>query len=110
MTIIAKTKTPKINQVDSAPCRPNSRVFTRADGSSATIPANIMSEIPLPIPRAVTCSPIHIKNTTPPTSVITADILKYNPGSMTILPAPSRPMEIPQACSAARNTVPYLVY
>ena len=76
MTAIAKIITPNINHVDNAPCLPNSRVFTNAEGNSATIPANIINDIQFPIPLAVTCSPIHMRKTTPPTNVITADIRK----------------------------------
>ena len=42
-----------------------------ACGSWATMPAKMISEMPLPTPRAVICSPSHIKNTVPPVSVIT---------------------------------------
>jgi hypothetical protein len=30
------------------------------DGKPATMPAKMISEMPLPMPRAVICSPIHI--------------------------------------------------
>ncbi len=60
-----------MKKVESAPVRPSSRVPARARGSSATMPAKMISEIPLPTPRAVICSPSHIRKTVPPTSVIT---------------------------------------
>ena len=66
-----------------------------AAGSSATIPDMIMSEIPLPMPRAVICSPSHIRNMVPPVSVMTVAMRKKKPGSLTTLPAPSSPIEMP---------------
>ena len=42
-----------------------------ACGRSATMPAKMISEMPLPMPRAVICSPSHIRNMVPPVSVIT---------------------------------------
>ena len=40
-------------------------------GSRATIPAMMISEMPLPIPRSVICSPIHITNIVPAVTVST---------------------------------------
>ena len=42
----------------------------RAAGS-ATMPEKMISEMPLPMPRLVICSPSHIRNIVPPVSVIT---------------------------------------
>ena len=70
------TITSRMSPVDSAPWRPSSRVPAIADGSSATMPARMMSEMPLPIPRAVICSPSHIRNKVPPVSVIVVEIRK----------------------------------
>ena len=53
-----------------------------ACGSCATMPAKMISEMPLPTPRAVICSPSHIRNMVPPTRVITVVIRKNSPGSM----------------------------
>ena len=39
-----------IINVDIAPVLPNSKVVTKALGISATIPENIINEIPFPIP------------------------------------------------------------
>ena len=107
-TAIASRKT--INTVDSAPVRPNSRVLARAVGRLATMPEKMISEIPLPTPRAVICSPNHIRNRVPPTRVITVVKRKNKPPPMTAGPAlelmPSRPTAMPYACSAVMNTVP----
>ena len=84
-----------ISVVDSAPCRPSSSVPTTAWGNCATMPAKMMSEMPLPTPRAVICSPSHIKNTVPPTSVMAVVTRNIKPGSSTMLPAPSRPTAMP---------------
>ena len=59
----------------------------KAAGISATIPTKIMRDIPFPMPRAVICSPSHIKNMVPPTSVIMHEALKYHPGSVARSPA-----------------------
>ena len=59
------------------------------------MPAKMMSEMPLPTPRAVICSPSHIRKMVPPTSVITVVMRKNQPGSSTTLPAPSSPTAMP---------------
>ena len=66
-----------------------------ADGSCATMPDMMMSEVPLPMPRWVICSPSHIRNMVPPVSVITVEMRKNKPGSLTTLPAPSSPTAMP---------------
>ena len=76
----------KINNiinVETAPVLPNSIVVTRALGISATIPAKIINDIPLPIPRCVICSPNHIRKIVPATIVVTVDTLKKIPGLIT---------------------------
>ncbi len=45
---ITKTNIPTIINADNAPVLPSSKVEARALGISATIPENIISEIPLP--------------------------------------------------------------
>ena len=50
------------------------------------MPTKMMSEMPLPMPRAVICSPNHIRNMVPPTSVMTQDAMKNAPGSVTSPP------------------------
>ena len=59
-------------------------------GRLATMPAKMMSEMPLPMPREVICSPSHIRNTVPPVSVMTVDRRKNMPGSTT---RPALPLE-----------------
>ena len=67
-----------------------------ADGNCATMPDMMISEVPLPMPRWVICSPSHIKKIVPPVSVITVEMRKNKPGSLTTrVPAPSRPIAIP---------------
>ena len=60
----------------------------------AMMPMKMISEMPLPMPRAVICSPSHIRNMVPPTKVITAEARKKAPGS-TASPCPSSPTEMP---------------
>ena len=48
-----------------------------AAGRPATMPAKMIREIPLPMPRSVICSPSHIRNMVPVTSDTAA--VKTNP-------------------------------
>ena len=98
-----------IKIAEIAPVLPSSSVPANALGNSATIPVKIINEIPLPIPLEVTCSPNHIKNITPPSSVKTVVTRKNTPGSVTA-PALSKPTENPYPWTIARTTVKYLVY
>ena len=59
------------------------------------MPAKMISEMPLPMPRAVICSPSHIRNIVPPVSVMTVDMRKNQPGSMTMPWPLSRPTAMP---------------
>ena len=95
--------------VEIAPVLPNSKVVTNARGISATIPENIIKEIPFPIPLWVICSPNHIKKTVPATIVVTVEILKKIPGLITKPEDASKPTERPYPWIVASNTVPYLV-
>ena len=69
-----------MNTGDSAPVRPSSSSRASACGSSATMPAKMISEMPLPMPRAVICSPSHIRNIVPPTRVTTQDEAEEHAG------------------------------
>ena len=106
---ITKTKIPTIINADKAPVRPSSKVDAKALGISATIPENIINEIPFPTPRSVTCSPSHIKKVVPATNEIVVITLNCIPGSVTRLPAFSKPTETPYPWRHAIRTVPYLV-
>ena len=90
-----KTNIAKIINVETAPVLPNSKVVTNALGISATIPAKIINEIPLPIPLCVICSPSHIKKIVPATIVVTVEILKNKPGFITKLAEDSNPTDSP---------------
>ena len=83
----------------SAPVRPSSSNEASACGTFATMPEKMMRLVPLPIPRAVICSPSHIRNIVPPTSETTQEMRKNAPGSITAAPKlpriPSSPMAIP---------------
>ena len=106
---ITKMNIPTIIKADKAPVLPSSKVDARARGISATIPENIINEIPFPTPLNVICSPNHIKNVVPATNDIVVIILKEYPGSITKFPAFSKPMATPYPCKQAIKTVPYLV-
>ena len=84
-----------LSKVEIAPVLPNSKVVTNALGISATIPENIIKEIPLPIPLCVICSPNHIKKIVPATIVVTVEILKKTPGLITKLAELSNPTANP---------------
>ena len=77
-----------------APVRACSNTWIIMTGMRATIPAMMMSEMPLPTPRAVICSPSHIRKMVPPVSVITVEMRKAMPGVMTTVPHCSRPIAI----------------
>jgi len=79
----SKVKIKIIINVEMAPVLPNSNVVTNALGISATIPENIINDIPLPIPLCVICSPNHIRKIVPATIVVTVEILKKAPGLIT---------------------------
>jgi hypothetical protein len=65
------------------------------------MPAKMISDIPLPIPRSVICSPSHIMKAVPAVSVMTVIMRKPQPGAIT-MEAPvgpamfSRPTAIPK--------------
>ena len=77
------TRKKMMKKVESAPVRPSSRVDASACGRLATMPDMMISEMPLPMPRAVICSPSHIRKTVPPTRVTTVTRRKNSPGSST---------------------------
>ena len=71
-----------------SPAFTSSIELTIADGPRATIPAKMISEMPLPTPRSVICSPSHIRNAVPEVRVIIVISLNWTPGSRTIISPP----------------------
>ncbi len=57
-----------------------SNVVSTADGSRSTMPAKMSSDMPLPMPRSVICSPSHMMNIVPVISVTTQMKRKPQPG------------------------------
>ena len=55
---------------DVARPAPSENMRTTASGMSATMPAKMMSEMPLPMPRSVICSPSHMMKAVPVVSEI----------------------------------------
>ena len=55
-----------------AGARADSKAWPISCGNRATMPPKMISEMPLPTPRLVICSPIHIRRMVPPVSVIIA--------------------------------------
>ena len=84
------------------------KLLAIAAGILATIPAKMISEIPLPTPRSVICSPSHIIKAVPAVRVMTVINRKSHPPSNTtgelagerIL---SRPMAIKEALDNAQD-------
>ena len=71
-------------------------------GSAATIPAKMMSEMPLPTPFAVICSPSHMRNTVPAVRVM-AMMRMFTGFGLRI--AVLRPIDMPIAWKNASTTV-----
>ncbi len=59
---------------------------TTASGKPATMPAKMMSEMPLPMPRSVICSPSHMMKQVPVVSEITVISSNVIPGLATTVP------------------------
>ncbi len=100
ITTNAITRKPTMTKAGSAPVLPSSRVWANAAGMPATMPAKMIREMPLPMPRWVICSPSHIRNIVPPTRVTVVTPRKNRPGSITgEMPPPvamfSRPVAMP---------------
>ncbi len=66
-----------------SPLRTSWAVPATAAGTPATMPARMIIEMPLPTPRSVICSPSHIRNIVPVTSVMQAVIRNDGPGFTT---------------------------
>ena len=75
-----------------------------AFGISAIMPAKMISEIPLPMPRAVICSPIHISSIVPPVSVTTPVRMK-NQDEMPSMRTAARPPAIAKDWTSANPSV-----
>ena len=58
-------------------------VLTLAAGNLQTIPAKIINDIPLPMPRSVICSPSHMIKAVPAVRVITVINRNAHPGIKT---------------------------
>ncbi len=67
----------------SSPVFTSLKISQNAPGNPTIMDAMIIKDIPLPIPRSVICSPIHITNSEPAVSVRTVIILNAHPGSCT---------------------------
>ena len=86
MVATAMTMNSRMKNGDNAPVRPSSSIEANAVGRLATMPDMMIRLVPLPMPRAVICSPIHIRNMVPPTRVIMQEKRKNQPGSITAAP------------------------
>ena len=82
--------------------------FEIADGIRITMPAKMISEIPLPMPRSVICSPSHMMNAVPVVSVSAHRIRKLQPGFVTA-PAPNWPFSSASASRPPWNSASPIV-
>ena len=69
------------------------------------MPAKMSSEMPLPRPRSVICSPSHIRNIVPVTSVTAVTMRKPGPGCSTRPGCASSATAIPSAWKNASPSV-----
>ena len=100
MAMISSMPTP-----DRAPVRVMENICQMPRGRTATIPAKMISEMPLPTPRLVICSPSHIRNSVPPVRVTTVETMKKSPGFWTSPWLAERPMAMPADWNTASTTV-----
>ena len=114
-TIISNPTTVSTRGDNTLSCTSRIELMT-APGMPTTIPANISSEIPFPIPRSLICSPTHIRKAVPAVNVITVNALKAHGLSVEItIGCPfgaailSSPTAIAKPCIKLSAIVPYLV-
>ena len=69
----------RMRPVDSAPCAAQLERAGDRRRQLATMPEKMISEMPLPMPRAVICSPSHIRNIVPPVRVTTVETRRTDP-------------------------------
>ena len=93
-------------RIENAPVRTSSSVPATACGSPAAMPAKMMSEMPLPTPRSVICSPSHIRNMVPVVSVSMVTIRNAMPGSTTSPCCDSSAIAMLMLWNSARPNVP----
>jgi hypothetical protein len=67
------------------------------------MPAKMMSEIPLPIPRSLICSPSHMMKAVPVVIAITVKIRNVHPGSRTTSPTAAKPVPAPPEFSRSNQ-------
>ena len=96
---------PSTSGIEYAPVRACSSVRPIAFGRPAAMPAKISSEMPLPRPRSVICSPSHIRNIVPVTSVTAVTTRKPGPGCSTRPGCASSAMAMPSAWKNASPSV-----
>jgi len=117
-TKMMKPTTPTINKSKStamkiciSPVDSRRNVFAIAAGRRQTIPAKMIRDIPLPMPRSVICSPSHMIKAVPAVRVITVISRNPQPGLITIGAPPgevmlSSPTAIPNPWIILSTTVP----
>ena len=82
-----------------------------AEGRRTTMPAKMISEMPLPMPFSEICSPSHMISAVPVVSVIMVRSRKPQPGSARWrrpvgLRMPSSPSAMPNDCTSDSTMVP----
>jgi len=110
-TATMKTARKMTARIPISPVATRRNVFRTPSGPRQTMPAKMMSEIPLPIPRSVICSPSHMMKAVPAVSVMTVMRRNPQPGLMT-MDAPvgpamfSSPTAMPNPWMRDSSTVP----
>ena len=75
-----------------------------ASGSPTTMPAKMISDMPLPMPRSLICSPSHMMKAVPVVSEMMVIRMNPKPGLMTIPSCMAcRPVAMPKDCMMAEH-------
>ena len=70
------------------------------------MPAKMISDMPLPMPRSLICSPSHMIKAVPVVSEMMVSMTKPKPGLMTMPPCIAMsPSAMPNDCTMERPTV-----
>ncbi len=78
----------RMSNAETSPISWTDQRRASASGIEATMPAKMMSEMPLPMPRSVICSPSHMMNAVPVVSETMVIRRKAQPGLATTSPTP----------------------
>ena len=83
ITATISTSSTRMRMRPICPVRIWSNIWMTARGKLTTIPEKMISDMPLPMPRSVICSPSHMTKHVPVVSVSTVISRKLQPGLIT---------------------------